>query len=743
MTSAELSDRWLTFIAEFFRPPNRLNVGQGITELDTIIAAAEQALMAEPPGPVIVPARMGDATHYFGIAFDRDQAHNLRDLLRSYIGTTWTNFDGRSIAGRSDLDALDLAAIDLAGQGPELVFRFQVAASARVAVRSALQALVQALAARPPREARIALPTGRLLGDFADACAAGAEEAARQAYARLAADHRISAANRLFLYLQLLASFEQWSELEEAPGFSEVLRLSRPALASDALARLALSKLPSPPDVANFESVASRFGALIPSIGVIRSAAGARYYALWSLAAGESTTTLGERMASAGWAEDPIVSQLLADPRPFDDLAGLDHGTHTDEDQRELIRKAFTSGRFDAAVELLARLPPLATDLPVVVAAVQQTLTPAAVALLERHRRSLGDNIVREAMERGIEAATGVLVPAAVVSSLQERIEALLGQTLSPAERALHAEAIQQTGLGELLAPGGFQKVVAAIDAATALPTDQINVEEGLEVCIDLARDLKVSGSQPSGLRSLGLAIVEMWAYHDRTGDRRRLRRIIQIVDDLIDVGVSASTYDDLVEFLRAGWDPFLTDVDLSTGLDTIELLLPFRPDGSQSIDSFARPVLGRIGIHNARRLTSAALAVAVELAPDFGLSVILPADTTKEPEQSADAVHAGTVLALYSLMEPAAERAASILRRRYPGLEVVTIADHVATTNLRTIARKADLVVVMDRAAKHAATEAIRAARGQRPISFASGKGSTSLIEAAEAGLRELMPSA
>ncbi len=59
---------------------------------------------------------------------------------------------------------------------------------------------------------------------------------------------------------------------------------------------------------------------------------------------------------------------------------------------------------------------------------------------------------------------------------------------------------------------------------------------------------------------------------------------------------------------------------------------------------------------------------------------------------------------------------------------------DHskVATGPLQSLVQRVDLMVVADRAAKHAATDAIRSARGSRPLIYAAGKGSSSLVRAA-----------
>jgi hypothetical protein len=151
--------------------------------------------------------------------------------------------------------------------------------------------------------------------------------------------------------------------------------------------------------------------------------------------------------------------------------------------------------------------------------------------------------------------------------------------------------------------------------------------------------------------------------------------------------------------------------------------------------------ILSRIGDHNARRIDAAALETAIALAPDFGLQLAI----NPEPEEPTAAgfdlapLPPGTSVAIYSLMEPAATRAAAIVRRWYPEVRVKTFAEKVASDALRYAAREADLLVIADKAASHAATDAIKAARGHKPIFYARGKGTASLVEAATAGLKAI----
>ncbi|MFI6823213.1 protein DpdD [Micromonospora sp. NPDC050187] len=722
--------RWPSFRDSFFGPPNSLRPGSGIAALDEVVATADALIAEDPPKPVVLPARIDGSTHYFALAFTSDQARTLRELLQSHVGRTWTDFDGRSLATSNGSDPLEQAAVAFTGDS-RYVYRFRVGrqAAARNWVRESVQTLLASLRSAPRRQARIALPIGRLIGDLTDACAARAEHAAQAAYEVLAADHRLSQANRLFLQIQLLAAFDRWDELEQHPELDTLLRLPRPILASDALARLATSKLADPPDLATFAPIATRFNGLIDSVSAIRSVAGARYYTLWALAADESPDRLRERLAEAGWTSDPGIAALLhtATSNP---VRGVEETTEAVDDLRKRARQAIEAGRFDAAIDLLTLLPTDRADLPAVVEAITHTFTAKAVTLLERHRTEHGEDAIRGALgswrpERPLESAP-----------LPDRLARLFSDSTSPQQLEYLRSSIERSGVAELRAPGGTDAVCRAIlQAMDGVGPERLS--PGIDVCIDLVRDLKTSDAPIDDVRSLSHRVLELWAYHDNSGDRHRAGRIVQLVGDLVEMGLSVQAYEEVVELVRAGWDPFLANADLPTGLDLLEQFLAHRPEAACNLNTFAAPMLSRIGPHNAARVPSAALAVAVDLAPSFDLALDVPAPSPAVHEQEPS-VRPGTRVALYSLQEQALDRTARILRERHPGLDVVICADHVATEGLRAAARSADVFIVMDRAATHAATNALKAERAGMPIRYAAGKGSTSMIEAAETWLRD-----
>ncbi|MEV8504474.1 protein DpdD [Actinoplanes sp. NPDC051475] len=720
--------RWASFRATFFGPPNSLRPGSGIVPLDEVLATADALISEDPPKPVVLPAVIDGSTHYFAMAFTSDQSRTLRELLQSHVGRTWTDFDGRSLAGHNGSDPLEQAAVTFTGDS-RCVYRFRVGNQARNCVRESVHTLLASFRSAPRRQARIALPIGRLIGDLTDACAARAEHAAHAAYGLLAADHRLSQANRLFLQIQLLAAFERWDQLEQHPELDTLLRLPRPILASDALARLATSMLPDPTDLAAFAPIATRFNALIDSVSAIRSIAGARYYTLWALAANEAPDQLRQRLAEAGWINDPGITAMLG-ATPSAAHPSAEETADTVVNLRDRAKQAIEAGRFDSAIDLLTKLPTDRIDLPAVVQATTHTFTAKAIALLERHRAEHGEDAIRGALspwrpDRQLESAV-----------LPDKLVSLFSASTSPHRLPDLRASVERTGVAELRAPGGTDAACQAIlDAMDGAGPGRLS--PGVDVCIDLVRDLKTSTAPVDDIRNLSHRVLELWAYHDSSGDRHRAGRIVQIVGDLVELGLSVQVYDEVVELIRAGWDPFLTNADLPTGLDLLEQLLAHRPEATNSLDRFAVPMLSRIGPHNAARVPSATLAVAVDLAPLFGLAIAVPSPSATVLEQEPS-VRPGTRVALYSLQEQALDRAARILRERHPGLHVVVCADHVATDALRSAARSADVFIVMDRAAAHAATAALKAERSGRPIRYAMGKGSTSMIEAAEAWFRD-----
>jgi len=137
-------------------------------------------------------------------------------------------------------------------------------------------------------------------------------------------------------------------------------------------------------------------------------------------------------------------------------------------------------------------------------------------------------------------------------------------------------------------------------------------------------------------------------------------------------------------------------------------------------------------------------------LARELGLADLLTGVSLARPEADDEGrgdpedplAKLSGILAIHSLTEPAAIRAREIVCARSPGCEVRLNHDHVGTLELKELAQKADLFVMVTASSKHAATGFIETHRPQcRPLLRPSGKGTSSILQVLAEHLRSQGP--
>ena len=733
MSPVQPDEAWSDFTRAFFSPPNDLSPAADETTAK-IVAWARGAWLRSPASSFFLPVSASGWTYWYAICPDQEQRLWIRDLITAFLGS-WVDFSGQPVAADSDLP-LDQAVRALIGPAG-CSFRLLVPrnASAEASVRQSVIRLTRALAARPYRQIHLSWPLGRLISDLSDACAADSEARAEETLTLLEQDHRLSGANKLFLRLQYLAAFARWTDLEKSGHLQDLIHLHRPVLASDALARLVMARLPATASLAEFAESAAEFGCLVGSVTMIRSAAGAQYYAYWSLSSGEAPEAVATRLLDAGWLDQTRdhggVAALLPVPGPTGGAPALAPSPAE-------LRQALDGGRLDAAVDVLVLMPPSAELLPVLVDLVTRTLSPRSIELLQRWRVPLGEPAVQEALSGHLGAGGPDVTIAA--ESFPVALQAAFSADATPTERAQALDDLREQAVPRLMQPGVLPEITEAVRPLSRSLSQGL-LANLIDLLLDVERNLFSAAGDVAGIQDLRLIVVEAWALGDESGDRHRAGRLLDLVSRALSTGVSPAVFDELAESLRAGWAPFLTNADLPLGLEAIEVLAAAQPETAVALQAFATPILSRIGPHNARRIDAALLETARMLAPDFGLELPVPAGPAAEAGKSPGQARppAGSFVAIYSLMEPAAGRTAAILRQWYPEVRVETFAGKVASDALRHSARHADVLVIADRAAAHAATDAIKASRGRRPIWYARGKGTVSLVQAVLAGFDDI----
>jgi hypothetical protein len=730
VSSAAPDTAWSAFTHRFFSAPNELEA-VGDEAVESAVAQAEAAWLATPPAPFFLPVNVSGWTYWYAVCPDREQSLWIRDLIRANVGS-W--IDGQPVPADSDMP-MDEAIRALTGPlGYAFRVRLPRNTDSEAQVRESLRRLARSLASRPHRRIQLTWPLGRLIGDLSDACAAGAEARAEDALAVLEQDHRLARPNKLFLRLQYLAAFERWDRLRDMEELPDLIRIDRPVLASDALARLAMARLTPTAGLEEFRRATADLGCLIGSVAMIRSAAGAQYYTYWSLASGEASEAVAARLLEAGWLNQVRDRAGLAPLLPPGGLTGVPGDTAASMAD---LQQALDSGRLDTAVDVLALLTPSVDQLPVLVDLVTRTLSTHSIRVLEHWREALGASAIEDLLAG--RPADGQRDIAFASESLGDALLSAFVDDLPASERSRMLEELSDAAVPRLMEAGVLREVVEIVRPLSR-SVSPILLGDLIDLLMDMERDLFAAAGDVSGIQDLRLIVVESWALGDESGDRHRATRLLDLVSRTLSAGVSATIFSEIAESLRAGWDPFLTDAGLPLGLEAIELLAASQPRPNEAVLAFASAILSRIGAHNARRIEAAYLETARALAPEFGLELAIPAEPEETQPAEAGQVRPpdGTFVAIYSLMEPAAARAAAIIRRWYPEIRVETLAGKVASDALRSAATNADVLVIADRAAAHAATDALKAARGTSPICYASGKGTASLIKAVLNGFDE-----
>jgi hypothetical protein len=145
--------------------------------------------------------------------------------------------------------------------------------------------------------------------------------------------------------------------------------------------------------------------------------------------------------------------------------------------------------------------------------------------------------------------------------------------------------------------------------------------------------------------------------------------------------------------------------------------------------------VLGQVAGF-AHRLAPADLIPIETLAKDHGVGpeavTALKRETATDEAAAASIPNlAGKKIGIYTLAEAAGSRAKAALENLFPGCRVVVNSDLVATAQLSSLAKAADLFVFAWKSSSHQAFYCVKdALAGKEPI-WAPGKGTASILRA------------
>ena len=209
------------------------------------------------------------------------------------------------------------------------------------------------------------------------------------------------------------------------------------------------------------------------------------------------------------------------------------------------------------------------------------------------------------------------------------------------------------------------------------------------------------------------------------------LELVRELVNTLLTIGLSSDEYSELVENLSEILESNFSVLTLAWTLDITEILVinPCSSDNDRLLFFIKVLDLIRKITHRLELFHIVSLKL---LCKDFNIDVpqeIIQIEkdlkNTDDPEDNVNL--SGKTLAIYTLTEGAAKRAKEILENMYQGLNIILNHDKTLTNALDNLAKTADYFIFTSKSAAHQAFYPVSKRRDD--LIYPLGKGSTSII--------------
>lgn len=657
------------------------------------------------PGALIPELEADGELVIFAIAMSADW-RRLSPVLRAFAGPTLTSFDGLPSAEPVGADLS--AAIAGAGSLVTATIRLPQDAGDR---DMALRALVRArdTLVRAPSLTRAAPePTGWLLARFQDCLNVGRRDAAAAVLDQLRTELRLDALNLRSLQVQLLAAFDEWEGIVNLPGFANLTLARRTAGTTafllEALYQARLAPTFEAGDQAAVEKIYAEEVRLLAAPLFTAPFPASLRNGGWRLVALEALTSPGRvdlrdaltsQRDRLGWLAPSLAISGSAERAP--------HPKATD-DARDCLIANETTESVDVMAAALAALGRL------------NDKQRAELAQAEPFRSAL----------RGLQQEAGS-------ASVPTSWSMWLARTSDPT--FTNALALARLGAEEWLIGGDADDpalVTSFLDGLNRAQTNSLAAERTAQALPYLVAALRRDPLFPNPVMTpIYSSMLTLLALGSARGSLIFDSSLI-LVDALLTVGTNAAQYRELA-----------ADVDEIAGegfgarmvywaLELIEAFMRSPAPDTAARERLVHSVLARL-LPIRARLSSLQQAALRSLSEEFGWTLAqLPAIQSAHNDGLAARMR-GKTIAIYSLVENASRQAKAALLAIDGDIDVRCSADQGGSPQLRTLATSSDLFVIAWAAAKHAATDFIRAHRSGRPIVYAEGKGVSSLLRAVE----------
>jgi len=688
----------------------------------------------------------------------------LREQLTAFVGPSYARF----APGPGPLSKDRRVEAILATAFPPTCIRFAVAARHATGAANALLRMSEVLLrVRVVAEPLQSTSRGHLRA-FHLALAAGDRSDAERRLSVLGGAPEMAEANLTALRVQLLTRFGAWRELLGLPELPALLIGGQPpALRIGILRAFHQERMAWLEAQGRFDLAAAAFrGQVLPEcLRLLSVRAGLDHPDCRRLLAYQAGHQRDEAARDAlSTAADPseqsVITAIYAAAASAGPIASPPQPTPTPVGG-PLIRAMdlFDSGDIDAAYELLVAQPNGGERAALLAECALEinTLSAWAASLeamdslpAEARSRLLKNPRVRRAREGILQALAESQATARRVDAISPPPTNWVGWfELLDNPGSLDLERIAARGAVEWSAWEPDAATVARLETAISLDREG----EARQVFHDSMGHLvgwlqSVAPDQLLKLAPICHALLfRLMLEHECNASAVQL--ILEMVRVRFELGVGPSdVYRRLTDDLADLWRQLESPRFVVWLLELVEMVADYpAPDiGAQSATvrllTGAKPgLLARLSVTEWEVLRQ--VCVACSMIEDWAAARHrLPPPPSADADEAASATSdrwrklAGRCVGIYSLETPSARRAGEVIRERCPSCRVELNHDYVGTKPLRDMARSSDVVVMVVRAAQHAATNAIQQERGGRPLLRPMGKGAASILRELETHL-------
>lgn len=683
--------------------------------------------------PVVLPRLVADGHPIWYCAGRSTRgALRLREALQAFIGPTYSDFDGRS----HSLDLSDSVECAFAEGtvAPVFLIRPSSAQDAQTILR-ALDLYVGLLARMPKQDAHIQSPLGTLRAELDRALAAGDEFEARRLLERIRRIGRLDAENLLYLEVGVRAGLGQWREIAEDNALLNQLtglRLPPQVLTDvhDALYRFYVepSEDANAPDLALDSFRTARLAersALFGTRRGLRSPRIIKSFYLYELSREDADHALLASLTRELEKLDDAFAQALialqSPPKP-----------QTVQDPLQSAANALTNLESDRALEICLQAPP------------------------SRERLIL---LIRCAEDVGTEEVAGRVLDSITSGDDAENLPPSFLKRLRKLERLRDSRLDNRAPTGWLewaqLVTSGMSEEDAISTLREYMPTWDLQACTKEKKCAEeLATIINNATGPAEGIFREATPLLYQTVVPESGAPPRQAKPLLQILitkvalltdpspDELVlardmaatllHIGLDENDYATLLSDLEDLMGTQMSIYTLSWALDMAEVLAIHTCPNAEQRLRLVVSVVDRAH-RMAHRLSPADSVVIEQLCKDFDIEC--PADLVRrddtgvfEPERTLS----GKKIGIYTLMEPAGQRAAALLVQLCPTVRVELNSDHECTKRLINLARSADLFIFAWKSSKHQAFYCVKDNRDtDNPLIQPQGKGTSSILRA------------